>query len=130
MDRQIFDLVPAPERLYRSIVARVEYLEWHRAALRAGALSLTAVISALGVWKTALYAWNEASLSGFVEYIKLIATDGDVALNYWHTLAYSLLESMPMLPTALMCATLLVFVWSASYAIGNMRIAMHGVHAA
>ncbi len=120
--------IPAPARLYRAILERVAYLRRRNALLRAGALALTALLSAIGTIEMALYTWNEAYLSGFIEYVRLLISDSDVALGSWHTFAYSLLESAPALPSALVCAMLLILIWSLARITSNMRVALR--HAA
>ena len=117
-----FPHTPAPERLYRAIIARVEYLRRRNAALLAGTQFVTAFVAGLGAIEMTLYAINEAYLSGFLEYVKLLMSDSDVTFSSWHAFAYSLFATAPALPAALVCVLLLACVVALARGVSNVRI--------
>ncbi|MDE2213318.1 MAG: hypothetical protein KGJ34_02180 [Patescibacteria group bacterium] len=113
---------PAPRGLRERILYAVAGLKRRLALRRAIALTMIALISLLGFAEAALYASQELYLSGFGDFMQLMFTDTDVVASSWREIGLSLAESLPALPLALVCVSLLVFLWSTARALANMRI--------
>ena len=114
-----------PASLYGAILARIVELKRRSAFIRAAGLLGLSAVSVIGLLQASIYAADESYLSGFSDYLKLLFTDHDVALASWREFALSLAESLPALPLALLCAALLVLVWSLVRAARNFKLASH-----
>jgi hypothetical protein len=114
---------PPPAGLVDSILRRLALLERRRALLRAGALGVVCLLSCLGSVQAFFYTLDEMYLSGFSEFFRLLLNSGaSVSLR---DTALALVDTLPALPLALVCATVFLFVWSLARAARNLREAAH-----
>ena len=112
---------PLGPGLRGAILQRIERMERRLALQRGILLAFLAVLSAFAFMEGILYAANELYLSGFPEYVSLFFTDNDAAFSSWRELTSSLGESLPILPLIVLCAALLVLVWSVVRAASQFR---------
>ena len=113
---------PAPAGLRVAVLARIFALRRQAALMRAGGLAVIAVASATLLWEAFLYVLEEATTSGFVEYVRLLATDSDVTLSLWREFATAILSSAPLVPIALVCTVALLLIWSGERLYQNVRV--------
>ena len=114
---------PAPTGLRAAVLAQIFTLRRRAALMRAGGLAVIAVASATLLWEAFLYVLEEATASGFVEYVRLLATDSDVTLSLWREFGVAVLSSAPLIPVALVCAVAILLMWSAERLYQNVRVA-------
>ena len=114
---------PAPTGLRAAVLARIFTLRRRAALLRASGLAVIAVASATLLWEAFVYVLEEATSSGFIEYVRLFVTDRDITLSLWREFGVAVLSSAPLLPVALVCAVAILLMWSAERLYQNMRTA-------
>jgi hypothetical protein len=126
--KQVFEQIytEEPSRdLARRITARIEHtkaIRVRRKAYAFGALSLAAIVSLVPALQ---YTSSQATNSGLYEYLSLFATDSNYVLSNLKTTLLTILESMPMMATALTLAILLI----ATYAFKKSRLYIYTSHA-
>jgi hypothetical protein len=130
MGKTIFDQLPVltPSRgLFASILLRVEEEKRRLARLRVAFFGFGAVASSLVLVPVLQYAGEGIARSGTAEYFSLFFSDSGMALLYWKEFLLSLVESLPIFMFALLCAVLLVFIWSLERVAVNARTAFLSV---
>ena len=70
------------------------------------------------------YAYSAFTTSGFFQSLGLLASDPDVAALFWREFVLSLVESFPVVATAMLLAVFFVLLLSLRSAILNMRPAL------
>jgi len=115
---------PAPAGLRATVLVQIFTLRRRAALMRAGGLAIIAVASATLLWEAFLYVLEEATTSGFVEYVRLLATDSDVTLSLWREFGVAVLSSAPLVPIALACAVAILLMWSTERLYQNVRTAV------
>ncbi len=110
--------------IVHAVYARIQEAQRIRAQRKAygyGALTLLALI---GLVPMVQYASMQASDSGLYSYISLFISDGRYMLNNFNISMLSILESLPMMSTALTLAILLV----AAYAFKKSSVYIRTLH--
>ena|GEM_PF-2690392 len=116
---------PLPTGLSASIMARIFSLRQREAFVRSIGLATLSTGAGVLLWNTANYVVSEASVSGFIEYMRLLVTDSDVALSMWSEFAAAMIRSAPLVPVALVCTTAILLTWSLSRLYQNIRAVAH-----
>lgn len=94
--------------LSERICARIDHARIVRDRLHITAHSII-IVSSIALFIPALqYASTEASTSGFYDYLSLIISDGSYLLSSWREITLSILESAPLMGTALSIGTLII----------------------
>jgi len=65
-------------------------------------------VSLMAFWPAIRYFTNEISQSGFIKYISLIFSDGEIILGYWQNFSLLILESLPILALI----SILAVIWT------------------
>ncbi len=113
--------VQLPEGLQASVIARIFRIRRREALIHSVALATTSIGAGIMLWNSIGYTISEASSSGFIEYLHLLATDSDVALSMWREFITAAISSAPIIPTALACTISVIFVWSINRLYNNVR---------
>ena len=89
--------VDPPARLYDAILSAIAMRRRRMAQIRFGAGILTGTSAIAALLPASYYLYTSVIESGFMRYISLLGSDGDLALTYWKEFALSLLESLPVI---------------------------------
>lgn len=110
-----------PRDLKRSILLGIAKEELRRAKVYF-AIALTALPTSLvAVFLSGRYLINSFYESGFYEYFSLLFSGDSTVLAYWKELAYSLVETMPVLGTIVFLIAVSVLIWSGANTATNLR---------
>ncbi|MFA6227898.1 MAG: hypothetical protein WC668_01795 [Patescibacteria group bacterium] len=113
---------PEPsEELFNKITLRLKWEQAKRAKFRLAVFSLTFVASLAAVVPALRLIWQDASQSGFADFVSLFFSDPDLALAYWQNFVLALLEVLPVLSLALFVAVLAVFMESLKLLVKNFK---------
>ena len=118
---QIFDMIEPSKNLKSSIMFKIRKEEIKIAIYKivAGSVASLASISVAIIFL--LNIVNDAHQSGLSDYLSLLLSDGASLLSYWQSYAMSVLESLPIIPIAIVVASIGVFVWSVNMALTNLK---------
>ena len=114
----------APMMLHDKIIMRIFSIRRREAYTRVAVLTGVFATSCALLWDTFAYALDEASSSGFIEYVRLLLTDGDIAISMWREIITTAINSAPIITIMLTCAVLVLFVTSLSALYKNARAAI------
>ncbi|WP_420266682.1 hypothetical protein [Candidatus Magnetominusculus dajiuhuensis] len=117
-----FSLIEPNENLKSSIINRIKKEEIKRAIYR---VVLDSAISLISVSIAIIYIVNiikDAYQSGLFDYISLLFSDGASIISFWQSYVMSVVETLPIIPIAIVVASILVFVWSVSSVLKAFEI--------
>jgi hypothetical protein len=110
-----------PRDLKRNIILGIAKEELHRAKVYF-AVTLTALPASLvAVFLSGRYLINSFNESGFYDYFSLLFSGDSMVLAYWKELAYSLVETMPIVGAIVFLIAISFLVWSAANTFTNLR---------
>ena len=96
------------DRLYRSVICRVEEFEVTRSHRRSISFLAVTLVAFLAVIPAIYYISSSISSSGFGKYMSLITSDGSYVLSNWKELMLSMASSLPL--TGAMAILLALFI--------------------
>jgi hypothetical protein len=97
-----------PAGLESKIMSRIARSHMNRARLYISLHAASIIIAVIACVPVMQSFMISASQSGFTSYLSLLASDGSSIMSSWKDLAFSIIESMPIIETALILALLLV----------------------
>ncbi|MFA5022753.1 MAG: hypothetical protein WC385_02615 [Candidatus Paceibacterota bacterium] len=105
------------ERVY----ARLEQEQKKLAKRHLLIFGLADAFSAVGLVVSVFYLVNLSAGSGFYNYLSLFWSDGGSIALYWHELALSLVESLPMLGVIIFLGVALILLLSLAKTLSNLK---------
>jgi hypothetical protein len=110
--KQLFKMIEPSKKLESSILSKIKIEETKRTVYKIvfsfGAFIIsisTGIIFAINIIK-------DASQSGLSDYLSLIFSDGSAIISFWQSYMMSIAESLPIIPIAILVASIWIFVWS------------------
>jgi hypothetical protein len=100
------------DRMFKSVVCRVERFEISRSERRTFGYSALSVIAALALIPIVIYMVESANRSGFGGYLSLIASDSSYVFTHWKEFVLPTASSLPIMGVTIILLALLVFVMS------------------
>jgi len=107
-----FENVRPPEKLYFSIVERVQAEQLARAKRRFVFFLITAIASLVALVPALQALISDYYRSGFYQYLSVIFSDSNLALTYWKDFLLLLTDAFPVTATGILLASIFVFVGS------------------
>jgi hypothetical protein len=95
-------------QLETNIMHRIEHFRIVRARLYIGIHSVSACVAIIACVPVIQSFITSASQSGFTSYVSLLISDGAYVLGSWKELAFSIIDSTPIVEVALMLGLILV----------------------
>ena len=124
---EISQLEP-PSGLMPAILARIDNGKRQAARLRVLLLSVSSLVSVFALITALIYLTGDFNQSGFNQYFSLLFTDSGAAITYWREISMSLLESLPIMSTAAVFATIFVLLISLKLLAQNAKEAFLPIH--
>ena len=119
----------AESRIMETVMQRIAERRLAKARAAAGLYGFTALLG-VGLLIPALsYTASLAQESGFTSYLSLLASDGTSIVSYWKPFMLSILESAPIMGSALVLAAVLVSGYSLMKLISDLTIIKTHRHA-
>lgn len=109
------------QQLKKSILLGIAKEELRRAKIYFSIAALALPVSLIAVFLSGQYLLKSFNSSGFYSYISLLFTGDSTVLVYWKELSYSLIETMPILDTAVFLVAFGFLVWSVANTFTNLR---------
>lgn len=113
--------IAVPDELYPKIVGRIHKLELRARFMSRATLGGISLLSLAGLAPSLSYLLSAFSASSFVQYLSLIASDGDILLLNWKEFAFSLIESLPLMGITLVSIMILGLIYSITSLVDNER---------
>jgi len=118
---QLFNIVEPKNGLKTSIFSKIRALEMRKTINKVVLSSFFSLVSITSIVFFVINIINDASKSGLSQYLSLIFTDGKIIATYWQTYILSVVESLPIIPIAIVVASISVFVWSLNNFLKNIK---------
>lgn len=99
-----------PENLGDKVMERIQAIKSRRARIRLVGYSTVCISALFALIPTSVWLINAAKYSGFSQYSSILFEDGLSTFTNWKALILSIAESLPVLETALVLGTILIFV--------------------
>ncbi len=110
------------ERMILECIQTREKRAEHRAVLiHFSFLGSLSAFSFVGIIAALMNLVQGFTQSGFYGYVSLAFSDVTVVTTYWKELLFSLAESLPVIGLALFLLASIVFLWSASRTVQDVR---------
>lgn len=101
-----------PDTLSQDIFTAIEYAARAHARERRYIWGTFSVLSIGGCITSGVYAAHAATTSGFSSYFSIIFSDSGTAIKLWREIGLSLLESLPLIGTLVILASIAAVLWS------------------
>lgn len=103
---------PICDKIYRSVVSRVERFEIMRSKRRSIAYKLLSLATMAALVPSVNYIVKSIYLSGFGEYVSLIVSDSSYMTAHWKEFLLSTASSLPITGTIVVLLTLFILASS------------------
>ncbi len=118
---QLFNIIEPKNQLKKSVIGKIKALEMKKTINNVVFSSLISLASIASIVFFIINIINDASKSGLSQYLSLIFSDGKLIASYWQTYVLSVVESLPIIPIAIVVASFSIFVWSLNKFLENIR---------
>lgn len=99
----------APRTIIESVMVRIQSTRLRNMRIHLIGYSLVCVSAFFATIPATIWLVNATKYSGFYQYLSLFVSDSSVAFANWKSLMLSMAESLPILETALVLGTILIF---------------------
>ena len=113
-----------PERLYSSILKRVEKEKKRYLKIKLFFHSAIALISFSAIIPSFIYMSGSFTQSGFSQFVSLIFSDGATIISYWKDFALLLAESLPIFSIIVLLISMFALLGSIRYVTRDAKILM------
>ena len=110
------------ENLFKLILARIENEKRRMAKIRLIYSGVAGGVSIVALVPMVKFFISDFLQSGFWNYFSLIFSDSGAVLSYWKELGLSLLESLPVLSSAVVLVLVLILLMVGRSAIHNTKL--------
>ncbi|MDO8555206.1 MAG: hypothetical protein Q7R75_01420 [bacterium] len=115
----MMDMEP-PENLYGNILAKIEFEKKRIARVKLAIFGITALVFVFALIPIYKYTAQEFYNSGFLEYLSVLFSDGNIAAAYWKEMLLSLAESLPLFSLTATLSVVFVITGSIKLALKNI----------
>jgi len=113
--------IQPPQDLKQNILLGIAKEEFRRAKVYFTVAATVLPASLVAVFLSGRYLINSFYESGFYDYFALLFSGDSTVFAYWKELAYSLVETMPIVGTIAFLVAFSFLIWSASNTFTNLR---------
>lgn len=113
--------IQPPKDLKRNVLLGIAKEEFRRAKVYFAVTATALPVSLVAVFLSGRYLMNSFYQSGFYDYLSLLFSGDSTILVYWKELAYSLVETMPIVGAIVFLIAFSFLVWSGANTFTNVR---------
>ena len=121
-NNQLFNIIEPKNELKKSIIGKIKALEMRNTINMVVFSSFISLASIASIVVFVINIINDASKSGLSQYLSLLFSDGKLIASFWQTYVLSVVESLPIIPIAIVVASISIFVWSLNKFLENIKI--------
>lgn len=113
--------IQPPQDLKQNILLGIAKEEFRRAKVYFTVAATVLPVSLVAVFLSGRYLISSFYESGFYDYFSLLFSGDSTVFAYWKELAYSLVETMPIVGTIAFLVAFSFLIWSVSNTFTNLR---------